>query len=277
MKALYVVIPAAVFGAWLFWTLGILVDASRTSVWQGPYDFAKSGMFGDSFGGFSALMAALAAAGALLTLQVQRREAAQQTFNTNLFTLLSNFTSVVEDTDIHNFIYEDQDDGTRIEQLNYIWEGRDAYRVMLGDLRSRFNTEDLADLEITTGRYEQFFTEHRDDLGHYFRILYHLFRYIDESCKGDKDYYSRIVRAHLSNSELFLVAYNCICGEGKTKFVKLAEKYSILHNLGFDTEDLGVAEEDFIRGNLSDVVFSSKSEIAERSALLAKKEMQKPA
>lgn len=58
-----------------------------------------------------------------------------------------------------------------------------------------------------------------------------MYRLIDEDCPNNKQYYSRIVRAQLSNSELCMLAYNCIVGEGRFKFSKLVSKYSVLHNI----------------------------------------------
>lgn len=114
-----------------------------------------------------------------------------------------------------------------------------------------------------TSRYKLFYKDFEDDLGHYFRLLYHLYKMIDEKCPSGEEqkyYYAQLVRAHLSTSELFLLAYNCICGEGRHKFVSLIAKFAVLHNIEFGNNRFEKAEELFIR-QLPENAFKSWSEI----------------
>jgi hypothetical protein len=77
---------------------------------------------------------------------------------------------------------------------------------------------------------------------HYFRHLYNIFKFIDESDfldnstqYIDKRYrYARIVRATLSPHELVLVFYNCRSKYGNGPFKSFVEKYSVLNNLRAD-------------------------------------------
>lgn len=89
--------------------------------------------------------------------------------------------------------------------------------------------------------YEKdFYQVRQHELGHYFRNLYHIIKYVDkaEALKGedaDIEYknrrrYTSLVRAQLSVFELCLIFYNGLGSEGK-EFKQLIEKYGLLENL----------------------------------------------
>ena len=81
--------------------------------------------------------------------------------------------------------------------------------------------------------YKLFFSDYHHLLAHYFRVLYHIFKFIDTSqlSEDDKSNYANIARAQLSSYELCLMFYNGIYGEGKVGFKPLIEKYGILKHL----------------------------------------------
>jgi len=69
---------------------------------------------------------------------------------------------------------------------------------------------------------------------HYFRHLYTIIKFVDETVflKEDEKYkYTSIVRATLSRYELVWLYYNCLTSVGNEKFKPLIERYSILKNL----------------------------------------------
>lgn len=71
-------------------------------------------------------------------------------------------------------------------------------------------------------------------LGHYFRNLYHLVKFIDDSAEiteNKKKFYGEIVRAQLSSAELGMLFYNSLShyATGNT-FKNLIEKYKLLIN-----------------------------------------------
>ena len=70
-------------------------------------------------------------------------------------------------------------------------------------------------------------------LDHYFRHLYHIFKYISETGFTDKEKYryASIVRSNLSQYELVLLYYNCLSPNGLEKFKPLVEDYALLNNL----------------------------------------------
>jgi hypothetical protein len=91
--------------------------------------------------------------------------------------------------------------------------------------------------------YLDFFTTYQDSLGHYFRNLYHIFKYVyftDLIIEEEKRVYSNIIRAQLSSDELVLLFYNSLTpinfsGDkpslGYPKFKFLIEHFDVLQNM----------------------------------------------
>ncbi|MHB8260132.1 MAG: putative phage abortive infection protein [Bacteroidia bacterium] len=79
-------------------------------------------------------------------------------------------------------------------------------------------------------------------LSHYFRNLYHIYKYIYLSTlikEKEKSFYASIVRAQLSDKELTLIFYNMfIDGLGYPNFKFLDQEYDVLKNLIFDQEGI---------------------------------------
>ncbi len=79
------------------------------------------------------------------------------------------------------------------------------------------------------------------DLGHYFRIVYGILVYIDTNrtlSYNERYDYTKILRAQLSNPELFIVLMNCLYGLGKERFLPLAVKYDLFQHLGESSDPL---------------------------------------
>jgi len=88
-------------------------------------------------------------------------------------------------------------------------------------------------------KYLPFYNRYQGVLGHYFRNLYHVIKFVKESealKDGDPviDYknrrrYTSLVRASLSQFELALLFYNCVVPIGD-KFKPLVEEFGLLEN-----------------------------------------------
>lgn len=86
--------------------------------------------------------------------------------------------------------------------------------------------------------YSLFFQEHSSQLGHYFRHLYHILKYIDDSQNEDKKKYTDLCQSQLNTDELYLCAINGISNFGRKKMLPLLDKYSFLENLFVDSDEL---------------------------------------
>lgn len=93
--------------------------------------------------------------------------------------------------------------------------------------------------------YNHWFTIHNSDLGHFFRHLYHIVKFVDRNPYFNsitnntaflqKADYIKILRAQLSNSEIVLLALNGLTKQGE-KFKKYIDDYELLVNINMETE-----------------------------------------
>ncbi|MCD9563310.1 putative phage abortive infection protein [Tenacibaculum maritimum] len=78
--------------------------------------------------------------------------------------------------------------------------------------------------------FSKLYKKEGNKFGFYFRNLYYLIKYIDDSKEIDKNHYSKLVRAQLSTSEIQLLMYNCLFKKGKG-FKELVIKYGLLNGI----------------------------------------------
>lgn len=92
------------------------------------------------------------------------------------------------------------------------------------------------------GAYEESEKE-KNLLGYYFRHLYHIFKYVDNSNVPDeiKKRYIDVIQAQMSDNELYLCFINSYSEYGKKRFKPLLEKYHFFENIksyGFNFDKL---------------------------------------
>lgn len=85
-------------------------------------------------------------------------------------------------------------------------------------------------VNLVQGSFARIYRRGFFHLGHYFRHLYWIFRFIDESqlSFGERSIYAKIVRARLSPAEIILLGLNGMTPDG-TKFRNYVIKYALLH------------------------------------------------
>jgi hypothetical protein len=209
------------------WLLVVIASGLGVNLLHVHWNFTNTGALGDSFGPLSAIFASVAALSAIESLREQRealRHQAQHRSddvvsqkNTNLeqtfFKLIELFRDVVNSIDIKRDTRPDK-------------EGQDAFEFLAA--RVRYNISQGTSIKSS---YEAVYRRYRNDLGHYFRLLYNIIDFVDKWDNPKKYFYVKIVRAILSESELILISLNCCYGEGVPKFKGLIEKYALLNNL----------------------------------------------
>lgn len=67
-------------------------------------------------------------------------------------------------------------------------------------------------------------------LASYFRTLYNIYRFVDDSPYSEIEYYNRIIRAQMPDHALVILFYNSLTDRGKN-FQKYIVKYEILDNM----------------------------------------------
>ncbi|PHA81004.1 hypothetical protein COF68_16815 [Bacillus toyonensis] len=106
------------------------------------------------------------------------------------------------------------------------------------------------ELVIIFWSYNIFFKDYHDNIGNYFKSLYRIIKYVDETNlieeQGEKEFYTDFIRAQMSSYEQIFLFYNCISEKGFVNFLPLLFKYKLLdgmdNHLLFDQEHIKLYE-----------------------------------
>ncbi|MBD9354813.1 putative phage abortive infection protein [Methylomonas albis] len=82
--------------------------------------------------------------------------------------------------------------------------------------------------------YDDFYNEYGHIIGHYFRTVYNIIKFVDIANieENEKKIYTNLIRAQLSKFELALLFYNSLNPKfGLVKFLPLMKKYDLLTHL----------------------------------------------
>ena len=216
-------------------------------------DPALWGPFGDYVGGaLNPMLSFLALIAILLTLHVQNEElnlsrkeleqsrsalqqqaaaTDQQNFEGMLFQMIRLHHDIVEKMSITQRFRQSSSTivhKTR-EVFSYIWNNE--FRSIVEDAnKNHLPGQDI--VQVFRSHYSAVYgNEHIGPVvGHYFRNLYRIFKYIDESKIEDKCGYSGIVRAQLSTKELLCLFANGLSEQGNG-FKKYIETYALFENI----------------------------------------------
>ena len=223
--------------------------------------------FGDFFGGFLSAIFGLAALIALLytirlqstaldisseelrltrgeiknstnALISQNHSMVDQRIDNTFFQLLNTHSEIVNAIEL---------DLKLIQKASGLVKGRACFKYYLESLEKEyfdyvvdFGNEDTdskkTDKERINEAYLATFKEFQAELGHYFRFLYNIFKFIhrDVADEDQQKFYAKLVRSQLSNYELALLFYNCQSDLGSIKFELFVEQFALLKNLPTD-------------------------------------------
>lgn len=199
------------------------------------------GQFGDFLGGvLNPIFSFMALIGLLITIALQVRqlrisahelrsaEAAlssqsdatkAQNFEASFFQLLRMHNDVINAIDLQS------EDGR-------ITKGRDCFKVFVNRLEKDLRMDGGSQkYEVFATQYEIFYINHEHEIGHYFRLLYNIVKFVKLTDGIDKKRYTNLLRAQLSSYELKLLFYNCISSWGKEKFKPLVEEFALLKTI----------------------------------------------
>lgn len=250
-------------------TIAICVSIITIFIWAlsfllftTSWDKDERGTLGDMFGAVNALFSGLAFAGLIVTLimqheelGLQREELAQtndelaaqreefaaqtktmkiQRFENTLFNMLSLQQGIINSLD---YIPQDDADPNLESRGKYVFDvfyNKKITKFQYGNERQIMGIKGLIQDENDIQAYRR--VSEISIFDSYFRHLYRIFKYIDESQLIDdteRYSYSCIVRAQLSEYELLLLFYNALTidDNGIYKFKNLIEKYAIFNNI----------------------------------------------
>lgn len=147
-----------------------------------------------------------------------------------------------------------------------IYNGRDSFEFFYKDLKKEyqalytdyvinnlretyspgatFNVPVKVQEEFANTAYENFFEQQHSDLGHYFRTIYNIVKFINDRKPENPKYYTNLLRSQLSTYEHLLLFYNCQSTYGIEKFKPLIIEYSMLDNMAI-SELLDNGHKDF--------------------------------
>ena len=270
----------AILSCFLVWLLGALATRCYASHCTTKEINEITGTFGDSFGAVNALISALAFAGVIVTFRLQRKELdlqrqelkaqreefTQQNKTLKLQRFENTFFHMMElQQQIVNDLYIQLNEREQVTQggqhsneviVDTSVKGRQVFEYIYL-MRTQFRRkEGCFGTILCKGLkcYNQVI--YRELLDHYFRHLYTILRYVDETDafnvndEGVEDskytfvqkyHYTTIVRATLSRYELLLLYYNGLSEFGKLKLKPLIERYALLNNL--DIQSLSFSQE----------------------------------
>ncbi|MBI7739502.1 putative phage abortive infection protein [Pseudomonas aeruginosa] len=203
------------------------------------------GEWGDFFGGvLNPILTFLTFMGLLITIVIQQtelRESRQelkrsadalseqtgstkrQIFESTFFNMMNMHASILDSIDLTS-------------TNGRVTKGRDCFVVFYRRLKQHYTPNkfsihnDQSELNLLREVYKKFWEENQLELGHYFRFLYNIFRFIKYSGFSDGPY-SRLIRAQLSDQELLVIFYNCIASIHGDNFKSIAEEFSLFDNM----------------------------------------------
>lgn len=259
---LWIWIVVAIVGVLALWGLS----------WWGISKFinepSNQGTFGDMFGAVNALFSGLAFAGLIITLLYQReelklqREELQETrkelkgqreefeeqnktmkrqrFENTFFNMLSLQQEIVANLSVEWKEREWKVLESQWKERVINNKGREVFEKIYEGINVQPTYMHKGIKEIVNQEIENY-NEYRELISrfdHYFRHLYRIFKYIDETDLIDEKErydYASIVRSQLSDYELVMLFYNCLAqkdnGIEENNFKPLIEKYAIFNNL----------------------------------------------
>ncbi len=213
------------------------------------------GEFGDQFGAVNALFSGLAFASLIYTIYLQRIEIKQtqeemreqnetfalQRFESSFFSMLSQHNEMVR-----NLSYLPTSDNHLVgkEIIRYFvhksghFNGVGLINKICTIINVNSIVADVDKLAQVSTHYNEIYNIRPNFFGVYYRSLYRIFVFIDNSKIENKEMYSDIIRSQLSDDEIMMLLVNGLSEKGQ-KFKTYIEKYALLDNLSA-TEDISV-------------------------------------
>lgn len=157
-------------------------------------------------------------------MELQNKQMQKQMFEQTFFQMLRVFNEYIQD--INGPPRTGSDPRRGREQIGYMVSTIPLYS---------HSTEEVAVTYLKT------YKDHRDALGGYFRLLYNIIKYVHSSKQSDKKLYTNIVRAQLTEFELYLLAFNISTKVG-SKFKANVEQYDLLKHCPGDFANYSIEE-----------------------------------
>lgn len=229
-------------------TISFLVISLSFFCWkQDLFDFDNSinsekfGQYGDFVGGVLGTLFTLISVLFLINTFIQQQRITNenktlvnsQRFNDLFFELLNLYQSQTKELqDGEDF--EKEENGIK-SKYKYTCDNKDFFDFNKRKVQESFLPQGSFSKNIRSARnsYSLFYLKHKSKLAIYYRTLYRIFDLIDKSSlldESSKRHYSKIIRAQLTESELFFLRYNALTYYGEN-FIFYLNRYNVLKHL----------------------------------------------
>ncbi len=126
-------------------------------------------------------------------------------------------------------------DGISIGRGEHQQIGQDCFTIFYTWFRQTYypqartaNPDD--DAKAIVAAFDQLYQHTRTDVGHYFRSLYNLIKFVKAANVSNPRFYTNLVRAQMSDQEVLILFYNCLTPRG-AKFCPLVQDFALLKHL----------------------------------------------
>jgi len=221
----------------LFFIISLLFFSWKSIIFEFEYsiDSERFGQFGDFFGGVLGTIFALISVLFLVNTFLQQRKITYenkslvktQRFNDLFFELLKIHQEQTKELEVIEEVTS--------ERKSYTYNNKDFFDYNKKIIQNSFITQGSYSRNIREAQnaYSLFYLQYKSKLAIYYRTLYRIFDLIDNANlleEDSKKHYSKIIRAQLTESELFFLRYNALTYYGD-KFIRYINKYNVLKHL----------------------------------------------
>jgi len=199
------------------------------------------GQFGDFFGGVLGTIFALISILLLIRTFYQQQKITNenkkstdiQRFNDIFFELLSLYQEQTKELQIEGV--RDEIINGESKSVRYSYNNKDFFDYNKQVTQERYSKQGSYSKNLREAKdiYSKFYIENKSKIAIYYRTLYRIFDLIHNSNLLDetsKIQYAKIIRAQLTESELFFLRYNALTYYGEN-FIFLINRYNILKHL----------------------------------------------
>lgn len=210
-------------------------------------DKTGRGTFGDMFGTINALFSGLAFAGVIYAILLQRKELKYQREELKLTRMelkgqkqqLEAQNTTLKKQNFENTFFQllrlHNELTTSIEHRStgHV-TGRkcfDLFYKQLIDIYKNLNKNKLIEADQRNKAYLDFYERNHNQVSHYFRNLYAIVKFIENSEVGDVELYVNLIRVQLTDIELLLLFYHSLTDVDGKKLKPLIENYGLFKSL----------------------------------------------
>jgi len=162
-----------------------------------------------------------------------------QQFESTFFNMVNLHHEIVKSIDVDYEIVSVEEQIFHVEgkRKEVKLTSRDCFKLFYSEFKKAYEDKSGSGNEINRINevYTTFYLTRQSDLGHYFRNLYNILKFIDKRDPENKYFYSNLLRAQLSSDELLMLFYNGLSQFGQIKFKPFIESYHFLQNMPKNT------------------------------------------